>query len=146
MERRGTPRRTPASDSRALTGLRELSNYAVEAILANQRERQHEADNAALARRCSHLEEVLANKSSRVSTLGRELYTPLTAISGFCDVLAEGLGGELTAEQRDDVDCIRSSTDTMIAMVAELLELAQTEAAQPQLEVVPGRVARTTAA
>src|SRR3712207_676329 len=72
-------------------------------------------------------------KSDFVATASHELRSPLTSIKGFVELLArsEGLG----AREREFVDVILQSTDRLVDLVNDLLDVARLEAGK--MEVHP---------
>lgn len=77
-------------------------------------------------------------KSDFVAAASHELRTPLTSIKGFAELLdcSEGL----SAKHRDAIDVIRLSTERLVSLVDELLEVARLEAGRVQVESEPVRV------
>ncbi|HEX4011333.1 MAG TPA: ATP-binding protein [Solirubrobacteraceae bacterium] len=66
-------------------------------------------------------------KSEFVATASHELRSPLTSIKGFVELL-ERSPGEMTARQREFVDIIARSTDRLVELVNDLLDVARIEA------------------
>lgn len=79
-------------------------------------QRRVEADSASRA------------KTDFLATMSHELLTPLNAIGGYASLLAMGLRGPLTAEQRADVDRIRMSQLHLIGLINDLLNFTRIEA------------------
>ena len=65
-------------------------------------------------------------KSDFVAAASHELRSPLTSIKGFAELLGRSDG--LTAKQREATDIIRASTDRLVGLVDDLLEVARIEA------------------
>ena len=53
-----------------------------------------------------------------------ELRSPLTAIIGFSEMLTEGTAGPLTERQREYAGHIRQSSDALLAIIDDILDLA----------------------
>ncbi len=72
-------------------------------------------------------------KSDFVATASHELRSPLTSIKGFAELLehSEGLSGR----ERDFAEVILSSTDRLVELVDDLLDVARLEAGE--MEVHP---------
>lgn len=89
---------------------------------------------AQVAARTADLEIALgaAQASDRMKTeflagISHELSTPLQAVMGYADLLLDGIEGELTPEQRRDVETIRRNGGRLLHLVENLLELARLE-------------------
>lgn len=91
----------------------------------------HESERAARA----EAEEANRSKAQFLATMSHELRTPLNAISGYSDLLLLGVRGELTAEQRSDVERIRRSGQLLLALISDILNFARVEAGQLQYNV-----------
>lgn len=74
-------------------------------------------------------------KSDFVAAVSHELRSPLTSIKGFIELLGHSQG--LTAKQRDSVEVIRISTDRLVDLVEDLLEVARIDAGRVALEPRP---------
>lgn len=66
-------------------------------------------------------------KTDFLAAISHELLTPLNAIGGYASLLAMGIRGPLTAEQRADVDRIRSSQLQLIGLINDLLNVSRIE-------------------
>lgn len=76
-------------------------------------------------------------KSEFVGMVSHELRTPLTSIKGSVDLLLEAETGELNATQRRFLSTIRRSSDRLINLVNDLLDLSRLEAGRVQLDAHP---------
>ena len=74
-------------------------------------------------------------KSRFLSTMSHELRTPLNSILGFTDVLLEGLSGPLNEEQRRHLGIVRDSSDHLLGLINDLLDLSRIEAGQLRVEI-----------
>ncbi|HEY1276534.1 MAG TPA: ATP-binding protein [Thermoleophilaceae bacterium] len=72
-------------------------------------------------------------KSDFVATASHELRSPLTSIKGFVELLARS--GDLGPREREFVDVILESTDRLVDLVNDLLDVARLEAGS--MEVRP---------
>jgi signal transduction histidine kinase len=66
-------------------------------------------------------------KSDFVSTVSHELRTPVTSITGYTELLEDGLAGELTSKQLKLVAAVRRNGERLTALVDDLLALASSE-------------------
>ena len=73
-------------------------------------------------------------KNQFLSHVSHELRTPLTCIHQFASILADGLAGEMNAEQRDHLQTILRSVNQLGAMVRDLLEASRAESGKIRLE------------
>ena len=64
-------------------------------------------------------------KDQILSRVSHELRTPLSAIHEFLSLLADGFGGDLTAEQRSFVDVALTSANQLDRMVGDLLDTSR---------------------
>ncbi len=64
-----------------------------------------------------------------------DLRSPLSGISGLCGLLLDGRMGELSEDQREIIRTISESSDYMVHMVNDMLDLAAIEAGTQQLNI-----------
>lgn len=98
------------------------------------------------------LKELDRLKSNFLATVSHELRTPLTSIIGYSEMLAEGMGGSLTDEQRDFVHTIQEKGEQLLALITSLLDLSKLESGTMSVRRAPmlvqdllGEVQRTLA-
>jgi signal transduction histidine kinase len=94
-------------------------------------ERQVETLTAELERARQAAEAGGRTKSAFLDNMSHELRTPMTGILGVAELL---LDGELAPEQRYFLDIIRSSSQELLQLLNDLLDLARIEAGQMQLD------------
>ncbi|MDF1505083.1 ATP-binding protein [Roseisolibacter sp. H3M3-2] len=96
-------------------------------------------DNARLYREAerARAEAEAANraKSQFLSTMSHELRTPLNAIAGYTELLALGVRGAVTDEQREDLTRIRRGATVLMSLVNDVLNFARVEAGQVEVRV-----------
>src|SRR5690348_13679614 len=72
-------------------------------------------------------------KSQFLAKMSHQLRTPLTAIIGFCEVLAAGMDGDLTPEQSADVTEIHKGSVVLLELVNDILDLSKIEAGKIEM-------------
>ncbi len=77
-------------------------------------------------------------KSTFLATMSHEIRTPLNGVLGMAQAMA--MDG-LTARQRDRLDVIRQSGETLLAILNDVLDLSKIEAGKFELEEAPFDVA-----
>ena len=94
----------------------------------------------ALIERNEALETASRVKSAFVSHVSYELRTPLTNIIGFTELLASPSTGTLGEKQREYLSDIRSSGQTLLAIIDDILDLATIDAGTFELKLAPVKV------
>jgi len=74
-------------------------------------------------------------KTEFMATMSHELRTPLNAIIGFTDLLLENVFGELNEEQLEFVKDIDESSNHLLEMITDILDITKIEAGQVTLTV-----------
>jgi signal transduction histidine kinase len=74
-------------------------------------------------------------KSDFLASMSHELRTPLNAVIGFSELMAMGLGGPLTDQQKDYVTDIFTSGQHLLSLVNDILDLSKVEAGKMELEI-----------
>ncbi|VVB93728.1 Methanogenesis regulatory histidine kinase FilI [uncultured archaeon] len=66
-------------------------------------------------------------KSDFISTASHELRTPLTVINSYLEMFEDGMLGELSGNQCEKLEIIRTQTDHMIRLVEDMLDTLRLE-------------------
>jgi len=102
------------------------------------------AGHLRLARRAA--EEASRSKSDFLANMSHEIRTPLNGVVAMADALARS---DLGAREREMVDIVRSSSDTLQRLLSDILDTAKIESGQLTIETAPFHLAdivRETAA
>jgi PAS domain S-box-containing protein len=89
----------------------------------------------------SERKEIERLKNEFVSTVSHELRTPLTAISASLSLLADGMAGELPADARDLVGIASASSERLVRLIGDVLDIQKMEAGQMAYHRVAQEVA-----
>ena len=74
-------------------------------------------------------------KDEFVALVSHELRTPLTSIRGYLELVLDGEAGDLTDEQRQFLGVVERNAHRLLALVGDLLFLAQVDAGKLSLEM-----------
>jgi len=103
---------------------------AEERITEINRQLQHSIERANhLAKKAAAADRA---KSDFLASMSHEIRTPMNAIIGFAEVLGDA---DLTPEQKDNVDIIRDSAQSLLAIVNDILDLSKIEAGRLNVEI-----------
>jgi len=100
----------------------------------------------ALRERNEALEDADKIKIDFVHHVSYELRSPLTNIIGFVHLLGDPATGPLAEKQREYLDYVTVSTNTLLALINNILDLATIDAGRMQLNLGPVDIIETMAA
>jgi signal transduction histidine kinase len=93
--------------------------------------------NARLERAVARLEELDRLKSNFLATMSHELRTPLTSVIGYTEMMAEGLAGPVTPDQREYLGTILSKADQLLGLITAVLDVASLDTGPLSLDKSP---------
>jgi signal transduction histidine kinase len=79
-------------------------------------------------------------KSAFLANISHDVRTPMNGIIGFTDLL---LGTELSAEQRDYLEGLKSSSEYLMLLLNDVLDFSKIEAGQVNVELIAFRLRET---
>jgi len=77
-------------------------------------------------------------KSAFLATMSHELRTPLNSIIGFTGIILRERVGPLNAEQKKQLNMVRGSSQHLLALINDVLDISKIEAGQ--LQIVSERI------
>jgi signal transduction histidine kinase len=90
-------------------------------------------------------EEANAARAKFLSMMSHDLRTPLTSITGHASLIAAGMRGPVTEDQRDGLDRIREAGQELLRMINDILNFAKLESGSVDVRVAPVKVADAVA-
>lgn len=79
----------------------------------------------ALEKTVQDLESALAARGQFLAGMSHELRTPLNSIIGYSGVMLSGMAGDLSAEQRKQLDMVSRSARHLLTLINDVLDVAQ---------------------
>ncbi len=95
---------------------------------------QREKVEADLKRATADAEAASLAKSEFIANVSHEVRTPMNGIIGMTELV---LDSELTREQREHLEAVRSSADALLTIINDLLDFSKIDAGKLELQPVP---------
>src|SRR5215207_2601783 len=89
------------------------------------------------ARRLAEAEASSRAKSEFLTAMSHELRTPINAAMGYLELLAMGIGGDISEQQREYLTRIRSSQEYLLRIINDLLNYGRIEAGHIRYDMSP---------
>lgn len=94
-----------------------------------------------VAKYLRQIKEIENVKADLVSMLVHDMRSPLTGISGFTDVLAEGILGQVSEDQHDALKNIQEGCNQLLQLIDDILDYSKLEAGKMQVSLSPLAIA-----
>ncbi len=114
-----------------ITGRKRMEEALVE------RNRELEETRDVLRQRNHDLREATLAKDRFLATMSHEMRTPLNAVLGYVEILLMGIAGEVTEEQREHLERIRSTGRHLLDLINDILDLTRAEVGKLEISVKP---------
>jgi signal transduction histidine kinase len=139
----GAPRRFDAAARALLEAVARQCAQALERARLFAAERTARADAERARRRA---EEASAAKGQFLATMSHEIRTPINAALGYAELLALGVAGPVTDQQRDYLARLQASSRHLLGLVNEVLDHAKAEAGEMSVAREPAMTGEAVAA
>jgi PAS domain S-box-containing protein len=110
-----------------------MQAFAQQVAQALERATLYQAEQDARTR----ADEANQAKSAFLAAMSHELRTPLNAIGGYADLVAMGVRGPVTEEQREDLERIKRSQKHLLGIINDILNFSRVEAGQATYQCSP---------
>ncbi len=100
---------------------------------------RHEIERLLSVSESARLESELANraKSEFLAAMSHELRTPLNAIGGYVSLMAMGIHGPVTEDQREALRRVSTNQEHLLTLINEVLTYARLEAGRTEFRIQP---------
>jgi len=79
------------------------------------------------------LKEANRLKSIFLASMSHELRTPLNSIIGFTGIILQGMSGEINEEQKTQLTMVKNSSNHLLSLINDLLDISKIEAGKVEL-------------
>jgi PAS domain S-box-containing protein len=106
-------------------------------------EEQLHRKNEEILEQYRRLQEANRLKSEFLANMSHELRTPLNAVIGFAELMHDGRTGPVTADQKEYLGDILTSSRHLLQLINDVLDVAKIESGKMEFRPVPVDLART---
>ncbi|MDO9527583.1 MAG: HAMP domain-containing sensor histidine kinase [Syntrophales bacterium] len=104
-------------------------------VMVKERTNELEEKTAELKNANERLQELDHLKSMFIASMSHELRTPLNSIIGFTGIILQGMTGEITGEQRDQLQRVYGSAKHLLALINDVIDISKIEAGKFEVHV-----------